>query len=114
MTQRQPDRLPDGRLAGRLIGLGVTGSIAAYKAVELLRALRAEDAVAGVERATAPPASGGGLTIQVGASIADLERVLIRATLEHVAGDKPAAARILGISVKTLYNRLNVYEAAGH
>jgi len=32
----------DGRLAGRLIGLGVTGSIAAYKAVELLRLLRAE------------------------------------------------------------------------
>jgi phosphopantothenoylcysteine decarboxylase / phosphopantothenate---cysteine ligase len=34
----------DARLAGRLIGLGVTGSIAAYKAVELLRALRAEGA----------------------------------------------------------------------
>lgn len=34
----------DGRLAGRLIGLGVTGSIAAYKAVELLRALRSEGA----------------------------------------------------------------------
>jgi phosphopantothenoylcysteine decarboxylase / phosphopantothenate---cysteine ligase len=34
----------EGRLAGRLIGLGVTGSIAAYKAVELLRALRAEGA----------------------------------------------------------------------
>ena len=33
-----------GRLAGRLIGLGVTGSIAAYKAVELLRLLRAEGA----------------------------------------------------------------------
>ena len=32
------------RLEGRLIGLGVTGSIAAYKAVELLRALRAEGA----------------------------------------------------------------------
>jgi phosphopantothenoylcysteine decarboxylase/phosphopantothenate--cysteine ligase len=32
------------RLAGRLIGLGVTGSIAAYKAVELLRLLRAEGA----------------------------------------------------------------------
>ena len=35
---------PAGRLAGRLIGLGVTGSIAAYKAVELLRLLRAEGA----------------------------------------------------------------------
>jgi phosphopantothenoylcysteine decarboxylase/phosphopantothenate--cysteine ligase len=34
----------DGRLDGRLIGLGVTGSIAAYKAVELLRLLRAEGA----------------------------------------------------------------------
>jgi len=33
-----------GRLQGRLIGLGVTGSIAAYKAVELLRLLRAEGA----------------------------------------------------------------------
>ena len=35
---------PAGRLTGRLIGLGVTGSIAAYKAVELLRLLRAEGA----------------------------------------------------------------------
>ena len=33
-----------GRLAGRFIGLGVTGSIAAYKAVEILRLLRAEGA----------------------------------------------------------------------
>ncbi|HET9083548.1 MAG TPA: bifunctional phosphopantothenoylcysteine decarboxylase/phosphopantothenate--cysteine ligase CoaBC [Candidatus Limnocylindrales bacterium] len=33
-----------GRLDGRLIALGVTGSIAAYKAVELLRLLRAEGA----------------------------------------------------------------------
>jgi phosphopantothenoylcysteine decarboxylase/phosphopantothenate--cysteine ligase len=35
---------PDRRLVGRLIGLGVTGSIAAYKAVELLRLLTAEGA----------------------------------------------------------------------
>jgi len=33
-----------GRLAGRLVALGVTGSIAAYKSVELLRLLQAEDA----------------------------------------------------------------------
>ncbi len=33
-----------GRLEGRLVGLGVTGSIAAYKAVELLRLLTAEGA----------------------------------------------------------------------
>jgi two-component system response regulator AtoC len=75
--------------------------------------LRAEDAVAGVARAAAESASGGGITIPIGSSIAEVERVLIRATLEHVDGDKPAAARVLGISLKTLYNRLNVYEAAG-
>ena len=39
-----PVERPIARLAGRLIGLGVTGSIAAYKAVELLRLLRAEGA----------------------------------------------------------------------
>ncbi len=33
-----------GRLAGRLIALGVTGSIAAYKSIELLRLLQAEGA----------------------------------------------------------------------
>jgi phosphopantothenoylcysteine decarboxylase/phosphopantothenate--cysteine ligase len=33
-----------GRLAGRFVALGVTGSIAAYKAVELLRLLQAEGA----------------------------------------------------------------------
>ncbi len=33
-----------GRLAGRLVALGVTGSIAAYKSIELLRLLQAEEA----------------------------------------------------------------------
>src|SRR5262245_56646958 len=36
--------MTDARLAGRLIGLGVTGSISAYKAAELVRLLRAEGA----------------------------------------------------------------------
>ena len=35
---------PAGRLAGRLVALGVTGSISAYKSVELLRLLTAEGA----------------------------------------------------------------------
>ncbi len=39
-----PGPASTGRLAGRFIGLGITGSIAAYKAVELLRLLRLEGA----------------------------------------------------------------------
>ena len=40
----RPEGKPDGRLDGRFIGLGISGSIAAYKAVELLRLLRSEGA----------------------------------------------------------------------
>jgi DNA-binding NtrC family response regulator len=49
--------------------------------------------------------------LQIGRSIRDVERELITRTLEHMNGDKKAAAEILGISLNTLYNRLNAYEA---
>jgi DNA-binding NtrC family response regulator len=52
------------------------------------------------------------LEIKVGQSIAQAERILIEATLEHVGGNKRKAAKVLGISVKTLYNRLNRYADA--
>jgi DNA-binding NtrC family response regulator len=47
--------------------------------------------------------------IRVGASLDDVERTMILATLEHCRGDKKRTAQMLGISLKTLYNRLNVY-----
>lgn len=50
-----------------------------------------------------------GLTIAPGTSIAEMERKLILATLAHTGDDKAAAADMLGISVKTLYNRLKSY-----
>ncbi|HSL77874.1 MAG TPA: bifunctional phosphopantothenoylcysteine decarboxylase/phosphopantothenate--cysteine ligase CoaBC [Candidatus Limnocylindrales bacterium] len=53
-----------GRLDGRLIGLGVTGSIAAYKAVELLRLLRAEGADVVAMLTPAATAFVGPLTFQ--------------------------------------------------
>jgi DNA-binding NtrC family response regulator len=47
--------------------------------------------------------------IRVGVSLDDVERTMILATLEHCRGDKKRTAQMLGISLKTLYNRLNVY-----
>ena len=52
------------------------------------------------------------LQVRVGSSIAEVERRLILATLDELDGDKKRAAKILGIGLKTLYNRLSVYEAA--
>ena len=60
-------------------------------------------------------ASGGGAGalegIDVGSSVAEAERRLILATLDHCSGDKKRTAEILGISLKTLYNRLNLYSS---
>jgi DNA-binding NtrC family response regulator len=50
------------------------------------------------------------LQVKVGSSIADAERRLILATLDACEGNKDQAAKILGISLKTLYNRLNSYK----
>jgi DNA-binding NtrC family response regulator len=56
-------------------------------------------------------ASHGGLNITIGSTpIDEAERQLIYATLEHYKGNKPKTAEVLGISLKTLYNRLNQYE----
>jgi two-component system response regulator AtoC len=45
----------------------------------------------------------------IGASVGDMERRLILATLQHFGGDKRRAAQVLGVSLKTLYNRLHAY-----
>ncbi|QJR82315.1 sigma-54-dependent Fis family transcriptional regulator [Alteromonas pelagimontana] len=47
--------------------------------------------------------------LQAGRTIEDVEKELIYATLEKVNGNKTLAAEMLGISTKTLYNRLHAY-----
>jgi DNA-binding NtrC family response regulator len=48
--------------------------------------------------------------IDVGMSIEDVEKLLITRTLERNQGNKPKTAEILGISLKTLYNKLERYD----
>src|SRR5678816_732121 len=49
------------------------------------------------------------LTIRVGTPLAEVERQLTLATLEHFGRHKEKTAATLGISLKTLYNRLKDY-----
>lgn len=51
--------------------------------------------------------------ILVGHTIADVERHLILDTLAYCLGNRTHAARILGISIRTLRNKLNEYVQAG-
>jgi hypothetical protein len=53
------------------------------------------------------------LRIPVGTNLADAERWMIFATLQKCGGNKTRAAALLGVSLKTLYNRLNAYRAQG-
>jgi DNA-binding NtrC family response regulator len=47
--------------------------------------------------------------VAAGQTIENVEKELIRITLEKVDGNKTSAAQMLGISTKTLYNRLHAY-----
>ena len=47
--------------------------------------------------------------MRVGSSVDDVEQMLIFATLEACGGNKQRTAEVLGVSLKTLYNRLTAY-----
>ena len=60
---------------------------------------------------TVEPGSSDGLRLQPGMSVAEAERRLIHETLTFTENNKTRAAELLGISLKTLHNKLKEYEA---
>jgi DNA-binding NtrC family response regulator len=63
-----------------------------------------------VSRTRKPLAQGDAVNVWVGTPLADAQKQIILATLKHCGGDKRRAAKSLGVSLKTLYNRLGSYE----
>jgi DNA-binding NtrC family response regulator len=53
----------------------------------------------------------GALRFPIGTTVDDAERELIHQTLEATNQNKTRAAELLGISLKTLHNKLKEYEA---
>ncbi len=59
-----------------------------------------------------PPAEDpDGIRFQIGTTVEEAEKGLILRTLEHTRNNKTRAAEILGISLKTLHNKLKEYGA---
>jgi DNA-binding NtrC family response regulator len=58
-------------------------------------------------------ASSPSISLPIGTSMADAERAIILATLRHHHHHKERTAAVLGISLKTLYNRLKDYAERG-
>lgn len=61
----------------------------------------------------APVQNPGAVENLIGRTIADVERDMILNTLDHCLGNRTHAANILGISIRTLRNKLNQYKDEG-
>lgn len=69
----------------------------------------------GLGRATGSRAEGTASVepVTVGTTLADMERSLIIDTLQHCLGNRTHAATVLGISIRTLRNKLRQYASEG-
>jgi two-component system, repressor protein LuxO len=67
-----------------------------------------EATLAGAEAASVV-AEGNGLDALIGRPLADIERLVIAATLDRFGGSVPKAARVLEISPSTLYRKLEAW-----
>ena len=78
---------------------------------------RASAAAASSSPATVAPETGpapipsDAIQFQIGTTVEEAEKGLIVRTLEHTRNNKTRAAEILGISLKTLHNKLKEYGA---
>ncbi len=63
---------------------------------------------------TAQAAQDAQIAHLIGRTVMDVERELILNTLDHCLGNRTQASRILGISIRTLRNKLNQYRGEGH
>jgi two-component system response regulator HydG len=75
--------------------------------VEDLPAHLAQFQASGAVSALSP---GGAISIPLGASLKEVEELLIRKTLEATSGDKNMAAKLLGINSRTIYRKLDQRE----
>ncbi|MGA2572170.1 MAG: sigma-54 dependent transcriptional regulator [Terracidiphilus sp.] len=64
------------------------------------------------QAAGAAVADGNAIVVRVGATVDEAERLLILRTLEATGQNKTRAAEILGVSLKTLHNKLKEYSRA--
>jgi DNA-binding NtrC family response regulator len=93
-------------------GTGMAGSPAAAPAQAPAAAAPAPAAAAAPAPVAAPVAPGvESITLPIGTSMAQAEKALMLATLRHYKHHKERTAAVLGISLKTLYNRLKEYAA---
>jgi DNA-binding NtrC family response regulator len=87
-------RFDDG--SGRLSGMAMT-----------------TDYLAAAENTAQSLAPNEVITLLIGSTVEEVERTLVVQTLARCNGNRTYAARVLGLSVRTLRNKIRVYTAEG-
>ena len=90
-----------------------TSSAAVSQAVASVTNRDAQEAVSGDADASGGDESSASTAPLVGRTVAEVERDLILETLNHTLGNRTHAANILGISIRTLRNKLKQYADDG-
>ncbi len=97
----------EDELEPEAIHLQESGSFAATPVAQ------SEDTVKETSTTASAVQNPGGVEALVGKKISDVERDMILNTLDHCLGNRTHAANILGISIRTLRNKLNQYREEG-
>jgi DNA-binding NtrC family response regulator len=95
----------------RAVILAGDGSIELKHVPAFLQGRAAMAAAVGSSPAAPPPDEAESVRFSIGTTVEDAEKGLILRTLEHTHNNKTRAAEILGISLKTLHNKLKEYGA---
>jgi DNA-binding NtrC family response regulator len=75
--------------------------------------LMTTDCLAAPEIAAQPLAPNELIRLLIGSTVEEVERALVVQTLARCDGNRTQAARVLGLSVRTLRNKIRVYIAEG-
>jgi DNA-binding NtrC family response regulator len=59
------------------------------------------------------PAPNEVVPLLIGSTVGEIERELVLQTLDRCDGNRTRAARVLGVSVRTLRNKIRQYSAEG-
>lgn len=79
----------------------------------LKQLLKENDVLPLTPESSTSPGGVGTISFPVPTRIEDIERRMIISTLNSTGGNKTRTADLLGISLKTLHNKLTLYRAEG-
>jgi DNA-binding NtrC family response regulator len=91
----------------------VAESVRVFAAESFVESVVAESAIHAPEIPAASLAPNEVVPLLIGSTVGEVERELVLQTLARCDGNRTRASRVLGVSVRTLRNKIRLYSADG-